>query len=121
MQHYWDIIVNSYTGYWNYLLGEISHLSWHNYFWWLVGLSLFAWTAEILLPWRKDQPRIRQDFWLDGFYMFFNYFLFSLIAYNAVSNVAVDLFNGALASIGITTSSSSTFSPRPSGISTTAT
>ncbi|HQV40318.1 MAG: sterol desaturase family protein [Flavobacteriales bacterium] len=102
MQHYWDIIVNSYTGYWNYLLGEISHLSWHNYFWWLVGLSLFAWTAEILFPWRKDQPRIRQDFWLDGFYMFFNYFLFSLIAYNAVSNVAVDLFNSALAGIGIT-------------------
>ena len=68
----------------------------------LVGLSLFAWTAEILFPWRKDQPRIRQDFWLDGFYMFFNYFLFSLIAYNAVSNVAVDLFNSALAGIGIT-------------------
>ena len=42
-----------------------------------------------------------QDFWLDGFYMFFNYFLFSLIAYNAISNVFVDLFNNTLGAVGI--------------------
>ena len=28
MLHYWDIIVGSYTGYWNYLVGEITHLRW---------------------------------------------------------------------------------------------
>ena len=102
MEYYWDLIRTSYTDYWNYLASEILHPEWHNYFWWLLALSLFAWTAELIFPWRKDQPRIRQDFWLDGFYMFFNYFLFSLIAYNAISNVAVDLFNNALAKVGIT-------------------
>ena len=34
--------------------------------------------------------------------MFFNFFLFSLIIYNAASNVVVELFNDLLAGIGIT-------------------
>ena len=102
MQHYLDLIRRSYADYWNYLASEILHPAWHNYFYWLIGLSLFCWTAELIAPWRKEQPRIRQDFWMDGFYMFFNYFLFSLIVYNAIGNVAVDLFNRALASVGIT-------------------
>ncbi|MBP9219809.1 MAG: sterol desaturase family protein, partial [Chitinophagales bacterium] len=38
----------------------------------------------------------------DGFYMFFNFFLFSLIGYYAISNVFVTLFNDGLALIGIT-------------------
>jgi sterol desaturase/sphingolipid hydroxylase (fatty acid hydroxylase superfamily) len=33
---------------------------------------------EILFPWRRDQSIFRKDFWLDGFYMFFNFFLFSI-------------------------------------------
>jgi sterol desaturase/sphingolipid hydroxylase (fatty acid hydroxylase superfamily) len=33
---------------------------------------------EILFPWRKDQSIFRRDFWLDGFYMFFNFFLFAI-------------------------------------------
>lgn len=102
MSYLRDLVARSYTEYWNYLTSEVLHPTWHNYFYWLIGLSLFAWTAELLFPWRKDQPRIRQDFWMDGFYMFFNYFLFSLIAYNAISNVAVDLFNRFLGLFGIT-------------------
>lgn len=99
--YYIDLIINSYKDYWNYLTSEVLNPSWHNYFYWLIGLSIFAWVAEIIFPWRKDQARIRQDFWLDGFYMFFNYFLFSLIAYNAISNVFVDLFNNTLGAVGI--------------------
>lgn len=102
MSYLRDLVARSYTEYWNYLTSEVLHPTWHNYFYWLIGLSLFAWSAELLFPWRKDQPRIRQDFWMDGFYMFFNYFLFSLIAYNAISNVAVDLFNRFLGLFGIT-------------------
>lgn len=101
IEHYWQIIQGSYTGYWNYLKAEILYPGWHNYFWWLVGLSLFVWLLEIILPWRKNQSIIRKDFWLDGFYMFFNFFLFSLIAYNAISNVAVQAFNDFLALFGI--------------------
>ncbi len=54
-----------------------------------------------MFPWRKNQGAIRHDFWVDVFYMFFNFFLFSLIAYNAISNVAVQAFNDFLALFGI--------------------
>lgn len=96
-----DVIKSSYIGYYNYLLNEILYPSWHNYFYWLLGLSLAVWMLELIFPWRKNQAVFRKDFWLDGFYMFFNFFLFSLIGYNAISNVAVDAFNNFLASIGI--------------------
>lgn len=102
MEKYIDIIGNSFTGYWNYLVKEVTTPSWANYFYWLVGLSLLVWLLEILFPWRKDQPLVRKDFWLDGFYIFFNFFLFSLIGYNALSNVAVEAFNDFLALFGIT-------------------
>jgi sterol desaturase/sphingolipid hydroxylase (fatty acid hydroxylase superfamily) len=102
MTHYFQIITDSYTGYWNYLKGEMLNPTWHNYFYWLIGLSLFCWLLEILFPWRKNQSIIRKDFFLDGFYMFFNFFLFSLIGYNALSNVGVEAFNNLLGWFGIT-------------------
>jgi len=101
MQEYVQIFVDGYVGYWNYLSAEILYPSWHNYFWWLIGISVVVWGLELAFPWRKNQPAIRTDFWLDGFYMFFNFFLFSLIGYNAVSNVAVEAFNDFLALFGI--------------------
>lgn len=55
------------------------------------------------MPWRKNQKKIRKDFWLDTFYMFFNFFLFSLIVYNAISNVAVAFFDDCLKALGINT------------------
>jgi len=93
MEKYIKIIGDAYYGYFNYLVNEIMYPSWGNYFWWLVGLSLVVWSLELVFPWRKEQAAFRKDFWLDGFYMFFNFFLFSLIAYNAISNVAVEFFN----------------------------
>ena len=99
---YWEIIKGSFSGYWNYLLHEIMYPSWHNYFYWLIGISLLFYMLELLFPWRKDQPRIRKDFWLDGFYMFFNFFIFSLVGYNAISNVGVKLFSDFLAGFGLT-------------------
>jgi sterol desaturase/sphingolipid hydroxylase (fatty acid hydroxylase superfamily) len=101
MQEYVQVFLDGYYGYWNYLSSEILYPSWHNYFWWLLGISLVVWSLELVFPWRKNQATIREDFWLDGFYMFFNFFLFSLIGYNAVSNVAVEAFNDFLALFGI--------------------
>lgn len=100
--NYLELIKNSFTGYWNYLIGEITHPSWHNYFYMLIGVSLAVWLLEIIFPWRKNQSIFRKDFWLDTFYMFFNFFLFSLVMYNALSNVAVELFNQFLGLFGIT-------------------
>ncbi len=101
MDKYITIIKDSFSGYYNYLINEILNPNWGNYFYWLLGISIFFWSLEIIIPWRKNQAKIRKDFWLDGFYMFFNFFLFSLIGYNAVSNVAVEFFNDGLKSIGI--------------------
>jgi sterol desaturase/sphingolipid hydroxylase (fatty acid hydroxylase superfamily) len=101
MSKYTEIISHSYSGYWQYLKNELLHPSWANYFWYLLLLSLLIWLLEILIPWRKNQSFIRKDFWLDGFYMFFNFFLFSLIGYSAISNVAVQAFNDLLGTVGI--------------------
>ncbi|WP_345369027.1 sterol desaturase family protein [Algivirga pacifica] len=101
MMQYLKTIGDAYTGYWNYLVYEITHPQVHNYFYWLLGLSVLVWGLEVVIPWRKYQKPIRRDFWLDGFYMFFNFFLFSLIGYNALSNVGVELFNQLLGQLGI--------------------
>ncbi len=101
---YLDIVIQSFTGYGNYLLSEIFFSSnpWYrNYFYWLMGLSLLVWGLEVLTPWRTKQGIFRRDFWLDGFYMFFNFFLFSLVGYNAISNIAVEMFRDALGFFGI--------------------
>ncbi len=98
LQTYWETFLNGYTGYANYLWREITLQVpfLHNYFWMLVVVSLFFLGLEWLRPWRKDQEKFRRDFWMDTFYMFFNFFLFSLIIYNAASHVVVDLFNNTI-------------------------
>lgn len=101
MYKYVETFFGSYSGYWNYLADEILNPSWHNYFYWLIMLSVGVWLLEVVIPWRKNQSVFRQDFWMDGFYMFFNFFLFSLIAYNAISNIAVKTFNDLLGLFGI--------------------
>ncbi|WP_370174256.1 sterol desaturase family protein [Leeuwenhoekiella palythoae] len=101
MEKYLKIIQDSFTGYFNYLIEEITNPGWTNYFYWLLGLSLLVFALEILIPWRKKQPIFRKGFWLDAFYMIFNFFLFSLIGYNALSNVGVELFNDFLGLFGI--------------------
>ena len=93
---YWESFLNGYRGYARYLWHEVTHPHWGNYFYWLIGLSLAVYLLELLFPWRKHQRPIRKDFWLDTFYMFFNFFLFSLIGYAALSNVVVKAFNDAL-------------------------
>jgi sterol desaturase/sphingolipid hydroxylase (fatty acid hydroxylase superfamily) len=101
MEHYISTFLKSFSDYRNYLWSEILHPHWGNYFYWLIGLSLVVWGLELLFPWRKEQKAIRQDFWLDVFYMFFNFFLFSLVVFNGVSNVGVALFNDFIGLFGL--------------------
>ncbi|MCB1054761.1 MAG: sterol desaturase family protein, partial [Acidobacteria bacterium] len=101
MEHYWTIFLHGYQNYARYLWGELTHLHARNYLVWLVGISLLFFGFELIRPWRKDQARFRKDFWLDAFYMFFNFFLFSLVVYNAASDVAVNLFKDFLAWFGV--------------------
>lgn len=89
-----EVLKNSYSSYANYLWSEITFQTnpWYvNYFWLLIVLSVVVWLLEISFPWRKNQPIIRKDFWIDIFYMIFNFFLFNLIIFIAFSNL-VTLF-----------------------------
>ena len=71
-----------------------------NYFWGLIAISLAVWILEVLFPWRKQQSIIRRDFWLDGFYMFFNFFIFAIV----ISGV-YELIERFFLDLGITTES----------------
>ncbi len=104
MEKYWELFVKGYTDYGNYLWNEVTFQSspwWKNYFFWLLLVSAFFLVLEWVKPWRENQARFRKDFWLDFFYMFFNFFLFNLIIYIAGSNVVVGLFNDFLGLFGI--------------------
>ena len=99
MSEYINAFVNSFRDFGSYTWREISFQvePWYvNYFWWLVVLSLAVWALEIAFPWRKDQAVIRKDFWLDAFYMFFNFYIFKLIIFMAFSNVTEMLFKDLL-------------------------
>lgn len=77
-----DLFSNTFVGYANYVWAEITLNTnpWYiNYFWWLTILSLIVWGLEIMFPWRKNQGIFRKDFWLDFFYMFFNFFIFAAV------------------------------------------
>ena len=105
MEKYLDIIKNSYHGYWNYLKKEILlQGNWDNYFYGLIIISLVVWGLEIVFPWRKNQSVFRKDFWLDTFYMFFNFFMLNLIVLIALSNTAAAFLNDILKHVGISLS-----------------
>jgi sterol desaturase/sphingolipid hydroxylase (fatty acid hydroxylase superfamily) len=106
MGKYIDIIRDSFTGYYSYLIESFVHPDFNTtytlYFYFLIFISLVVWSLEVIIPWRKKQAVIRKDFWQDAFYMFFNFFLFSLIGYNAISNVGIELFNDFFRLLGVT-------------------
>jgi sterol desaturase/sphingolipid hydroxylase (fatty acid hydroxylase superfamily) len=99
MDKYWQIFTNAFTGYAAYLWNEVLHPHWGNYFYWLIAISAIVYALELLFPWRKNQSAVREDFWLDMFYMFFNFFLFGLVGYAAISNVVSQAFNDLLANV----------------------
>ena len=80
MNKYIDAFVNAFNGTadwtWKSIIFEVPWYT--NYFWGLILISLIVWVLEIVFPWRKEQSIFRKDFWLDAFYMFFNFFLFAI-------------------------------------------
>ncbi|WP_139958162.1 sterol desaturase family protein [Flavicella sediminum] len=83
MKTYIDIFRNEFFGMTSWVWNQITfqELWYQNYFYGLIAISLVVWVLEILFPWRKEQAIIRKDFWLDVFYMFFNFFAFSIFIY----------------------------------------
>lgn len=80
MERYLNAFVNAFNGTLDWTLKSILfQVPWYNnYFYGLIAISLVVWLLEIAYPWRKNQSVFRKDFWLDGFYMFFNFFIFSI-------------------------------------------
>ncbi len=105
MDDIFKIIKNGYSGYYNYLKHEIMNPAWGNYFYGLIVISVLVWGLEMLFPWRKNQPVFRKDFWLDTFYMFFNFFILNLIILIALSETTAHVFDKVLAAIGLKISS----------------
>ena len=93
MNKYLDAFVNAFNGTVDWTWRSITFdVPWYtNYFWGLIAISLVVWLLEIAFPWRKEQSIFRKDFWLDAFYMFFNFFIFSIII-SGVYNVLGVLF-----------------------------
>src|SRR5690606_36669205 len=106
MEKYLEIIKNAYSGYWNYLIKEITSFSyWDNYFYGLIVISIAVWILEIIFPWRKKQALFTNDFWLDTLYMFSNFFLLNLIVFIALFNTVAEILNDILGLVGISLSS----------------
>ena len=100
MEELLNLFVDSFLGYGRYVLNEIMNPSWDNYFYALVVVSLVVWGLEVVFPWRKNQGAFRKDFWLDAFYMFFNFFIFNMIVFIALSIKAEELFLKLLSYFG---------------------
>jgi sterol desaturase/sphingolipid hydroxylase (fatty acid hydroxylase superfamily) len=99
---YVDAFIDGFLGmvHWTWK-SIVLDVPWYtNYFWGLIAISLLVWGLEILFPWRKEQSIFRKDFWLDAFYMFFNFFIFAIII-SGVYKVLEVLF----ADLGITSKS----------------
>jgi sterol desaturase/sphingolipid hydroxylase (fatty acid hydroxylase superfamily) len=79
-----DALLTGYAEYWGFLISEVTfnydYKPWYqNYFYGLTVVSLLVWLLELAFPWRKNQSSIRKDFWLDGCYMYFNFFVFGFM------------------------------------------
>lgn len=80
MEKYIDAFLKGFNGTLNWTYKSILfEVPWYtNYFYGVILLSLVVWILEIVFPWRKNQGIFRKDFWLDTFYIFFNFFIFAI-------------------------------------------
>ena len=93
---YLEVISSAYESSLNYLWKLVTDplgKGYLNGLYFLISISLIIWGSEVLLPWRRNQNRIRKDFWLDTFYMFFNFYIFDVIAFAALVKVTYLLFS----------------------------
>jgi sterol desaturase/sphingolipid hydroxylase (fatty acid hydroxylase superfamily) len=95
MKEYWEIWSTTYQEYGTYFWNELTHIHAQNYFYGILLLSLFVWGLEVLFPWNKKQGVFRRDFWLDGFYAVFHFFLFPLLGFKAIEKLVYTIWQDA--------------------------
>lgn len=101
MSRYLETAWEATVGYARYLWRDITEPTWHSYFYLLLAVSLAAWLWELARPWRREQPVLREGFALDGFYLFFNFFGFSLLGYAGVSAAFAEVRDDAFGALGL--------------------
>jgi hypothetical protein len=92
-------IVGATFGLWHTITHPISG-GVLNMFYFLIAVSLIIWVLEIVIPWRKEQKVIRRDFWLDTFYMFFNFYIYRVIFFAAFVKLVFIAFTSFLELFG---------------------
>jgi sterol desaturase/sphingolipid hydroxylase (fatty acid hydroxylase superfamily) len=102
MEKYITAFVDSFLNMLDYTWRSISFdVPWYtNFFWGLTAISLVVWLLEIAFPWRKNQSIFRKDFWMDSFYMYFNFFIFAIV----ISGI-YDILGVLFSDLGITAKS----------------
>ncbi len=91
-----ETYLSSRSDYFNWFIGQATIESgslYGNYFWFLAIISIVFFILEIVIPWRKNQPIFRKDFWLDFFYMYFNFFLFYLALFAGLGDFSSFFFS----------------------------
>lgn len=101
MEKYIKTFTEATKAFASYLWQDITHPSLTSFFWWTIALSVVFWGFELLKPWRTKQSAFRKDFWLDLFYVFFNFFLFSLIVWQGGQQVLTQLFGDFIGLFGL--------------------
>ncbi len=105
MENYFVAFGDAFSGTVNWVWQSITfNVPWYtNYFWGLILISFAVWGLELIFPWRKDQKAFRKDFWLDGFYMFFNFFVFAIViaGFYAVFEMLFDTLGIKMSSLSI--------------------
>jgi hypothetical protein len=93
MEKYIEILLNSYSGYFNYLKTKF-------YTWTGITILWFdCYFTGRMVTWNYISLKtsdFTKDFWLDLFYIFFQFFLLNLILLIALSNVMEQFINDTL-------------------------
>ncbi len=81
-----NIYLPSLDYYWKQISFDIEPF-YLNYFIIFILLSLVVYGLEVMFPWRKTQHKIRKGFWLDSFYLIFNFSLFPILILSPLSKI----------------------------------
>lgn len=100
MTGYLSTFVDAFVGYARWVWSDVTVPGSHSYFTVLVAFTAAFLLWEQVAPWRK-QPRLREGFWLDAFYLVFNFYLFGLLGYQALATTVHAAFVDLLGRVGV--------------------
>jgi sterol desaturase/sphingolipid hydroxylase (fatty acid hydroxylase superfamily) len=101
VERFIERFTNAFTNHAAWVWQDLTRPGWHSYAVLLLVVSAIFGIWEQVAPWR-DQPRLREGYWLDAFYLVFNYTLFGLLGFQALSAATHGAWMDGLAALGLT-------------------